>query len=141
MFGLRRTSSASKRTRCDPFRDKQIAGRYNHWVALNTEIDKQKDRRGAEGYRNIAALSYENSPSNNAHRQIDSAPQVLLNSHTFPPEEVVRLARQYGVPVVKNNSLAALLGDVEQDGYIPRELYEAVAILFLTLKKYCGRVF
>lgn len=65
------------------------------------------------------ALKYE--------REKDNAPRVVAKGFRFKAEQIKELAKQYGVPILRNVPLAHALMRVEVGQEIPEELYDAVA--------------
>jgi flagellar biosynthetic protein FlhB len=55
------------------------------------------------------------------------APRVVARGRHQLAAQIRRIARQHGVPIVRNVPLASALVDLELDEEIPAELYEAVA--------------
>lgn len=55
------------------------------------------------------------------------APRVVAKGHRVHAEKIKELAKQYGVPILRNVPLAQALVKLEIDEEIPEELYEAVA--------------
>ncbi|MCA9666170.1 MAG: EscU/YscU/HrcU family type III secretion system export apparatus switch protein [Myxococcales bacterium] len=55
------------------------------------------------------------------------APRVVARGQRLAAARIKQIARQYGVPVIRNVPLARALVDLEVDDEIPAELYEAVA--------------
>jgi flagellar biosynthesis protein len=82
-------------------------------------------------YRRAIGLSYQPT---------DGAPTIGVHGESFEADEVVRIARRYGVPVVENETLAQALKHYEVDDIIPPELYRAVAVLFSSLTTLSGQV-
>ncbi len=69
------------------------------------------------------ALGYE--------KGVDKAPYILGMEKIFLAEQMIKLAKQYDVPVVRNIKLAHRLweqGEVYE--YVPEETYEAVQRFF-----------
>jgi flagellar biosynthesis protein len=60
-------------------------------------------------------------------REIDAAPVLSVKGMHLAAEEIVRLAKLYGVPIVSRSALARSLFELEEDEEIPEELYEVVA--------------
>lgn len=60
-------------------------------------------------------------------REKDNAPRVVAKGFRFKAEQIRELAKQYGVPVLRNIPLAHALMRVEVGEEIPEELYDAVA--------------
>ena len=57
----------------------------------------------------------------------DSAPRVTAKGYDEVAEQIVKLARQHGIPMQENQPLASLLARVELGDEIPEALYIAVA--------------
>ena len=55
------------------------------------------------------------------------APRVLARGHRLMAEKIKQIARQQGIPIIRNVPLARALVELELDEEIPGELYEAVA--------------
>ncbi len=60
-------------------------------------------------------------------REKDGAPRVIAKGMRLKAEKIKELAKQAGVPFMKNTTLAAALYRVEVGQEIPEELYDAVA--------------
>lgn len=56
-------------------------------------------------------------------------PMVAAKGHYLLADEIVKVARRYGVPVIEQKELAVELDQVPNNEAIPSRLYEAVAIL------------
>ena len=57
----------------------------------------------------------------------DNAPRVVAKGMQMRAEQIRELARQYGVPVMRNVGLANALFRVEVGEEVPEDLYDAVA--------------
>ncbi len=57
----------------------------------------------------------------------DNAPRVVAKGMQMRAEQIRELAKQYGVPVMRNVGLANALFRVEVGEEIPEDLYDAVA--------------
>jgi flagellar biosynthetic protein FlhB len=57
----------------------------------------------------------------------DEAPVVLASGQNLVARRIVEIAREHGIPVLRDVVLARSLADVEVGQQIPEELYEAVA--------------
>ena len=57
----------------------------------------------------------------------DAAPRVVAKGQRIHAEKIKELAKQYGVPILRNVPLAQALNKLDIDEEIPEELYEAVA--------------
>ena len=63
-----------------------------------------------------------------------AAPQVSVQARRSAADRVVKLAWQYGVPVVEDAELASSLSSLHLREEIPEELFEPVAVLLSRLK-------
>ncbi len=57
----------------------------------------------------------------------DDSPRVVSKGMRFKAQKILAIARQHGVPIMKNVPLANALYRVEVGQEIPEELYDAVA--------------
>ncbi len=60
-------------------------------------------------------------------RENDNAPRVVAKGLMFKAEKIKEIAKQYGVPIMKNVPLANALVRVDVGEEVPEELYDAVA--------------
>lgn len=60
-------------------------------------------------------------------READQAPRVVAKGLRVNAEKIREIAKEAGVPVMKNISLAHALFRLEVGDEIPEELYDAVA--------------
>jgi flagellar biosynthetic protein FlhB/flagellar biosynthesis protein len=60
-------------------------------------------------------------------RNADNAPRVVAKGLRLKAEKIREIAKEAGVPIMKNVSLANALYRVEVGQEIPEELYDAVA--------------
>jgi flagellar biosynthetic protein FlhB/flagellar biosynthesis protein len=60
-------------------------------------------------------------------RNADNAPRVVAKGLRLKAEKIREIAKEAGVPIMKNISLANALYRVEVGEEIPEELYDAVA--------------
>lgn len=60
-------------------------------------------------------------------REKDNAPRVVAKGLRLKAEKIRELAKEYGVPLMRNTTLAGALYRVEVGEEIPEELYDAVA--------------
>ncbi|MBI3186072.1 MAG: EscU/YscU/HrcU family type III secretion system export apparatus switch protein [Myxococcales bacterium] len=60
-------------------------------------------------------------------KEKDQAPRVVAKGLRFKAEKIRELAKEYGVPIMKNVPLANALYRVDVGQEIPEELYDAVA--------------
>ena len=68
------------------------------------------------------------------HPARDDAPLVAVNGENLVADQIVGIARRFGIPVVDDPQLAQALAKVELDTEIPENMFEAVAILLNQLK-------
>ena len=57
----------------------------------------------------------------------DIAPRLAAKGHGHVAEQIIRLARQNGVPLHHDPDLVELLSQLEVDQVIPPEAYEVIA--------------
>ena len=57
----------------------------------------------------------------------DIAPRLTAKGQGYVAEEIVRLARQHGIPLHHDPDLVELLSQLEMEQAIPPEAYEVVA--------------
>lgn len=81
-------------------------------------------------YRRAVGLGYD--------ERRGAAPHVTVNGEELSADEIVRVARRFGVPVVERKELAEALGGLDADQEIPPDLYEAVAVLLHELERRSG---
>jgi flagellar biosynthesis protein len=72
-------------------------------------------------YKAALALSYEGKD--------DETPRLTLKEDVLSADEVIKIAKRFGVPVVEKPELIEALKCLELDQEIPEELFEAVAAL------------
>ena len=60
-------------------------------------------------------------------KEKDGAPRVVAKGMRIKAEKIRAIAKEYGIPVMKNVNLANSLYRVEVGEEIPEELYDAVA--------------
>ena len=70
-------------------------------------------------HRRAIGLAYEGS----------NAPTVAARGMHLNADEIVKIAKRHGVPVVERADLTRVLDQVEVDEEIPADLYEAVATI------------
>jgi flagellar biosynthesis protein len=67
------------------------------------------------------ALSYD--------EQTESAPKVVAKGKGILADKIRSIAREYGIPVHRDDALVELLAQIDIDREIPPELYTAIAEL------------
>ena len=60
-------------------------------------------------------------------KEADQAPKVIAKGLHFKAEKIKEIAKQYGVPIMKNVPLANALFRIDVGQDVPEELYDAVA--------------
>lgn len=63
------------------------------------------------------------------------APLLTVKGETFQADEIVKIAKRYGVEVVENDALASGLNHIPLDSEIPEEFFNSVAILLENIDK------
>ena len=81
-------------------------------------------------YNSAASLEYQ--------PRSDRAPRVGVKGGPVAADEIVRLARRFGVPVIERPELARTLQGLETDAEIPEELFEAVAVVLRQIETPAG---
>lgn len=76
----------------------------------------------------VAALRYQPGPPYG-----DVAPRLVAKGEGFLAARILELAREHGVPVEKDADLVAALAPLDVDTLIPKELFQAVAIVLAAL--------
>lgn len=67
------------------------------------------------------------------------APVVYARGTGLTAERIMEIAREEGIPVIKDELLADILSDTDIGMYIPQETWEAVAAVFSFLDRFAGR--
>ncbi len=70
----------------------------------------------------------------------DEAPRVVARGWGAVASEILRIAREHGVPVHPDADLAEVLSRIEVGKFIPEELYQAVAEVLAFLYRTNQRV-
>jgi flagellar biosynthesis protein len=60
-------------------------------------------------------------------KEKDQAPRVVAKGLRFRAEKIRAIAKEYGIPVMKNVALANALYRIDVGEEVPEELYDAVA--------------
>jgi len=60
----------------------------------------------------------------------DRAPRIRATGRGRLAEEILRVARENGIPIERDGDLAAILGGLDLGAEIPPELYAVVAEVF-----------
>ncbi|GAA0364872.1 EscU/YscU/HrcU family type III secretion system export apparatus switch protein [Bacillus horti] len=87
-----------------------------------------------EQYKKAVALHYQPDSS--------KAPMVKAKGNGLVAEEIIKLAKENGVPIQEDPALVQLLAQIEIDKEIPAELYgvvaEVMALVYRMEKKAAG---
>ncbi len=67
--------------------------------------------------------------------KLDDAPVVSVKGENMHAETIVKIARRYGIPVVKKKELASVLSTLKVDQTIPGQVFEAVAQIMVQIDR------
>lgn len=88
---------------------------------------KEKRSYSDFSYRSAVGLAYQPDRG--------TAPIVNITGEDIDANEIVKIARRFGVPVVEQPSLCDALKGYELEQEIPRDLYEPVALILNELDR------
>jgi len=88
-------------------------------------VSNKPNNFGRKGMLTAAALSY--------HRSSGEAPKVTAVGRGERAKDIQRIARRYGVPVKRNETLADKFADVSVSTRIPQDYYDEVARMLVEL--------
>ena len=74
------------------------------------------------------------------HYEQPGTPRVLAKGKGEIGQKIIDTAREHGVPIEENASLAGALSEVEIGDEIPVELYKAVAEVLIFIMRMSGRL-
>jgi len=74
------------------------------------------------------------------HYEQPGAPRVVAKGQGEIGKKIIETAREHGVPIEENASLAGALSEVEIGDEIPVELYKAVAEVLMFIMRMSGRL-
>ena len=60
----------------------------------------------------------------------DNAPRVVAKGSRETANNIIKIAKEYDIPIRKDEDLVAMLSQIELNREIPVELYKAVAEVF-----------
>ena len=63
-----------------------------------------------------------------------NAPQVSVKGSNKIADEMKVIAKRYGVPIHRSNKLANKLSEIDVSSEIPRDLYEDMSRVFLSIE-------
>lgn len=86
----------------------------------------RKESRGSE-YLYAVGLSYTEHGT--------KAPEISVKGERLVADDLVKLAKRFGVPVVVKDELAKTLHTLEEGQEINEELFEAVAVVLHEIEK------
>ncbi len=78
-------------------------------------------------YKSAIGLEYQDG--------LSKTPTISVKGEHLSADEIVKIARRYGIPVVERPDLVEALRQLEIDQDIPEELFEAIAVLLNQLEK------
>ncbi|MCI8512877.1 MAG: type III secretion protein [Lachnospiraceae bacterium] len=78
--------------------------------------------------KKAVALSYDENKN--------AAPVVVASGMGYLAERMVELARESGVPIYEDNSLATMLAQLQLGSEIPAELYQAIVSIYVYFLDY-----
>lgn len=78
--------------------------------------------------KKAVALSYDENKN--------SAPIIVASGMGYVAEKMVEVARESGVPVYEDNSLATMLTQLELGAEIPTDLYQAIIDIYVYFLQY-----
>jgi len=87
----------------------------------------QMDSKRLSKHRSAVGLSYSTGS--------DLSPTIAVKGDRLEADEIVRLARRFGIPVVEKKQLAMALRALNIDESVPSELFEAVALVIAQVDK------
>ncbi len=78
--------------------------------------------------KKAVALSYDENKN--------AAPIIVASGMGYVAEKMVEVARESGVPIYEDNSLATMLTQLNLGAEIPTELYQAIIDIYVYFLKY-----
>ncbi|MEF9982995.1 MAG: EscU/YscU/HrcU family type III secretion system export apparatus switch protein [Oscillospiraceae bacterium] len=85
--------------------------------------------------------AYNNNPSSKQQKavalkyntQSDAAPIIVASGYGHIAEQIINIADSNGVPVFRDTNAVSVLSMMDVGSYVPPELYELVATIYLNL--------
>ncbi len=90
-------------------------------------MDQNCNRMVNPKYKLAIGLEYEENG--------EAAPRLGVKGENLIADEVVKVARRFGIPVVEKADLAKSLTALELEEEIPESLYQAVAVILNEIGK------
>ena len=78
--------------------------------------------------KKAVALSYD--------EDINAAPIIVASGSGYMAEKIINTARESGVPVYEDNSLATVLSQLSLGSEIPEQLYQAIVDIYVYFLKF-----
>lgn len=67
--------------------------------------------------------------------ELSDVPRITCRGDGLVAQNILRIARRHGIPVLERPELVDALRQLEDDQEIPREVFEAVAIIVVELSR------
>ncbi len=95
---------------------------------MNKKKDGEKnDKNRPDTNLKAVALLY--------NQESEAAPRIGAGGKGFIAEQIIKIARENGVPFYKDEDLCEILLQFEPDIIIPEDLYEAIARILVFIYK------
>lgn len=81
--------------------------------------------------KKAVALSYD--------EERDAAPVIVASGMGYMAEKIVETARESGVPVYEDNSLATVLSQLQLGSQVPEQLYQAIVDIYVYFLRFADK--
>lgn len=81
--------------------------------------------------KKAVALSYD--------EERDAAPVIVASGMGYMAEKIVETARESGVPVYEDNSLATVLSQLQLGSQVPEQLYQAIVDIYVYFLRFANK--
>lgn len=81
--------------------------------------------------KKAVALSYD--------EERDAAPVIVASGMGYMAEKIVETARETGVPVYEDNSLATVLSQLQLGSQVPEQLYQAIVDIYVYFLRFADK--
>lgn len=81
--------------------------------------------------KKAVALSYD--------EERDAAPVIVASGMGHMAEKIVETARESGVPVYEDNSLATVLSQLQLGSQVPEQLYQAIVDIYVYFLRFADK--